>query len=79
MTYIVNQEILMRQKTQLSALSGKTHQLLTAAVLFKNGQRIWHHLLSADMTMRQLDNDFIDGYLRQLGDSAFSSPGSYQD
>ena len=65
-------------KVQLSALAGKTHQLFTAVVLFHNGERIWHHLSVADMTMRQFDNDFIDFYLEQLGVAAFFSPGSYQ-
>ena len=65
-------------KSQLSALSGKTHQLLTAVVLFQYGKRIWHHLSVADMTMRQFDNDFIDFYLEQLGEAAFFSPGCYQ-
>ena len=65
-------------KSQLSALSGKTHQLLTAVVLFQYGKRIWHHLSVADMTMRQFDNDFIDFYLEQLGVAAFLSPGCYQ-
>ena len=65
-------------KSQLSALSGKTHQLLTAVVLFQYGKRIWHHLSVADMTMRQFDDDFIDFYLEQLGVAAFFSPGSYQ-
>ena len=65
-------------KSQLSALSGKTHQLLTAVVLFQYGKRIWHHLSVADMTMRHFDNDFIDFYLEQLGVAAFLSPGCYQ-
>ena len=65
-------------KSQLLALSGKTHQLLTAVVLFQHGKRIWHHLSVADMTMRQFDNDFIDFYLEQVGVAAFFSPGCYQ-
>ena len=65
-------------KSQLSALSGKTHQLLTAVVLFQYGKRIWHHLSVADLTMRQFDTDFIDFYLEQLGVAAFLSPGCYQ-
>jgi septum formation protein len=65
-------------KSQLSALSGKTHQLFTAAVLFQHGKRIWHHLLVANMTMRHFDDEFIDTYLEQLGEAAFFSPGSYQ-
>ena len=65
-------------KSQLSALSGKTHQLLTAVVLFQRGIRIWHHVSVADMTMRQFDGEFIDFYLDQLGEAAFFSPASYQ-
>ena len=65
-------------KSQLLALSGKTHQLFTAVVLFQHGKRIWHHVSVADMIMRQLNDDFIDFYLDQLGEAAFSSPGSYQ-
>ncbi len=65
-------------KSQLLALSGKTHQLLTAVVLFQHGKRIWHHLSVADMTMLPLENEFIDFYLEQLGEAALSSPASYQ-
>ena len=65
-------------KSQLLALSGKTHQLFTAVVLFQHGKRIWHNLSVADLTMRQFDDEFIDFYLEQLGESAFDSPASYQ-
>ena len=65
-------------KAQLMALSGKTHQLFCAAVLCRNGERIWHHLAIANITMRHLDEDFIDSYLDRLGSRAFSSPASYQ-
>ena len=36
-------------KSQLLSLAGKTHELLTAAVLFRHGQRVWHHLSVASM------------------------------
>ena len=65
-------------KAQLMALSGKTHQLFSAAVLYHNGERIWHHLAIAKITMRRLDEGFIDAYLDRLGAVAFSSPASYQ-
>ena len=63
---------------QLKALSGKTHQLFSAAVLYRNGERIWHHLAIAKITMRRFDEHFIDSYLDRLGAAAFSSPASYQ-
>ena len=65
-------------RDQLLALSGKTHRLLTAAVLFRDGQRIWHHLATARLTMRVFDADFVDAYLAALGDDALISPASYQ-
>ena len=65
-------------KAQIIALSGKTHQLFSAAVLYHNGARIWHHLAIAKITMRRLDEDFIESYLSRLGAAAFSSPASYQ-
>ena len=65
-------------RAQLMALSGKTHQLFSAAVLYCNGERIWHHLAIAKITMRRLDEYFIDSYLDRLGAAAFSSPASYQ-
>ena len=65
-------------KAQIIALSGKTHQLFSAAVLYRNGARIWHHLAIAKITMRRLDEDFIESYLSRLGAAAFTSPASYQ-
>lgn len=65
-------------KLQLMALSGKTHQLFTAVVLFRQGNRIWHHLSVADITMRELESDFIDAYLKYIGNEALISPASYQ-
>ena len=65
-------------KAQLTALSGKTHQLFSAAVLYCKGERIWHHLAIAKITMRRLDEDFIESYLDHLGAAAFTSPASYQ-
>jgi septum formation protein len=65
-------------KAQLMALSGKTHQLFSAAVLYHHGERIWHHLAIANITMRHFDEGFIDSYLDRLGAAAFSSPASYQ-
>ena len=63
---------------QLARLQGRAHRLLTAAVIFRDGERIWHHLAEAKLTMRPLDQDEIESYLDLLGDAALWSPGSYQ-
>jgi len=63
---------------QLAQLAGKTHQLVTAAVIYHNGTRIWHHVESPEITLRGLDDKFISGYLAATGDAALNAPGSYQ-
>ena len=62
----------------LHRLSGRMHQLITAAVIYQKGQRIWHHIENADMTMRKLDDDFITAYITAMGAAALYSPGAYQ-
>ena len=64
--------------SQVSRLQGRTHRLLTAAVIFRDGERIWHHLAEAELTMRSLNAGEVDAYLDCLGDAALWSPGSYQ-
>ena len=63
---------------QLARLSGKAHRLFTAAVMFRDGQRIWHHLARTELHVRTLDMAQIEDYLDVIGDAAFWSPGSYQ-
>jgi len=63
---------------QLAFLSGKTHQLITAVVVFRDGVRIWHHVETPTLQMRRLAPDFIVSYLAAMGEAALFSPGSYQ-
>ena len=65
-------------KAQLTALSGKTHKLVSSVVLFKDGERIWHHTDSTTLSMRPLSSDFIDTYLQSMGDKALQSVGCYE-
>lgn len=63
---------------QLSALRGNRHQLLSAAVIYENGQPIWRHVGQVRLQMR----DVSDGYLRSYVDRNWSSirhaVGSYK-
>ena len=65
-------------KEQLCSLAGKTHKLLSAIVLLRNGQRIWQHLAESSLTMRLFDKAYVDSYLRHVGGAALLSPGAYQ-
>jgi septum formation protein len=62
----------------LSALSGQTHQLNSAVVLYQNDAVVWSHVATARMTMRPLQSDFIARHLQRVGDSALGSVGAYQ-
>ena len=71
-------ESLTAAKQQLLMLAGKQHELLSAIVLIRDGQRIWHHLAQASLSMRKFDDAFADSYIRQIGKAALWSPGAYQ-
>ena len=65
-------------KATLKALSGQSHQLISAAVIYDGGQPVWRAATVATLTVRDLSDDFIDQYLTALGDDAFWSVGCYQ-
>ncbi len=65
-------------RRHLLALSGKTHQLNSAAVLARDGQVLWRHVGIANLTMRRLDPAFIGRHLARVGDKALQSVGAYQ-
>jgi len=77
-TILSKPENLTIAKTQIATLSGQTHKLHTAAVLFHHHQRIWHHHVICEMTMRKLSEEEIDAYITNFGEQALVSSGGYQ-
>lgn len=65
-------------RRHLLALSGKTHQLNSAAVLVRDGNVLWRHVGIANLTMRHLDPAFIGRHLARVGKKALASVGAYQ-
>ncbi len=64
-------------KTHLRALSGQTHDLVTAAVIYRDGERIWHHVEVPRIGIRRLDDSDIDDYLVMMGAKMYDTPGVY--
>lgn len=62
----------------LRRFSGKTHRLITEAVVAVDDRIVWRGSDSAELHMRPLSDAFIDGYLDAIGDDALRSVGSYQ-
>jgi septum formation protein len=65
-------------RRHLLALSGRTHQLNSAAVLARDGKVLWRHVGIANLTMRKLDPAFIGRHLAHVGKKALQSVGAYQ-
>ncbi|HMH65862.1 MAG TPA: Maf family protein [Rhizomicrobium sp.] len=61
----------------LARLSGRTHLLVSAAALAKDGALLWTHASPCQMTMRDLSPQFLDDYLAQEGTAILSSVGCY--
>ncbi|MBM3523027.1 MAG: septum formation protein Maf [Alphaproteobacteria bacterium] len=64
--------------TRLRSLSGRTHRLVSAVVVARDGARLWHDVDAARLAMRPLSEPFIAEYLAALGEDALASVGSYQ-
>ncbi|MBF5095029.1 septum formation protein Maf [Azospirillum sp. INR13] len=65
-------------RAQLLDLRGKTHRLVSCAVVVRNGERLWHKIDSARLTMRNFTEDFLDDYLDRVGEDVLHSVGAYQ-
>ena len=65
-------------RAQLLALRGKTHQLVSAAVIYKEGSRIWGTIDTAHLTMRNFTEEWLDWYLDAAGEDIFDCVGGYQ-
>lgn len=65
-------------RTHLQRLRGKSHTLLSAVVLAKDGAVIWRHIETPRLSMRVFSDGFIESYLDAVGDAAFASVGAYQ-
>lgn len=65
-------------RTQLRALSGRTHSLHSAVACVQNGAVAFEHVSVARLTMRALSEQFLDDYIDAAGAAALESVGAYQ-
>lgn len=62
----------------LAALSGQTHMLYAALVLYHGGRPIWRHMGEARMAMRALSPAAMEAYLARNWENARHAVGAYQ-
>ena len=65
-------------RDNLLVLRGRTHGLATAACICRDGARIWHHVETPRLTVRDFSDGFLDQYLEDAGRSILSSVGAYR-
>jgi len=65
-------------RAQLASLRGRTHRLVSAAVVVKEGARIWHAAQTAELTVRPFSDAFLEAYLERCGETVLSSVGAYR-
>jgi septum formation protein len=63
---------------QITRLSGQTHHLYSAAVIYEDGQPVWRHIGTARMTMHSLTQTEIDAYLDRAWPEVSGCVGAYQ-
>lgn len=63
---------------QLRALRGRRHRLVTAAVVVRDGVRLWQALEAPTLEMRAFSDGFVESYLDAAGDDALGGPGAYR-
>jgi septum formation protein len=69
---------LAQARRTLMKLRGRTHELLTAVCVVRDGLVLWHHVARARLTMRPFGDGFLESYLEKTGDGACDSVGAYQ-
>jgi septum formation protein len=62
----------------LRALSGRTHQLITAVCVLQGDAVPWTHVETAQLTVRALSEDFITRYLAAEGAEILGCVGAYR-
>ena len=65
-------------KLQLNSMKGKSHELLSAAVIYRQGLPIWRHIGKTRVTLRERSKNFIDAYVRDNWETTKSCVGGYK-
>jgi septum formation protein len=62
----------------LRLLRGKSHKLLSAAVIHLSGEPLWRHVGTARLQMHDLSDGFISDYVTRNWESIRNSVGGYK-
>ncbi len=63
---------------QLKMMRGKRHMLLSAAVIYQNGEPIWRHVGQVRLRMRMSSDAYLRDYVTRNWDSICHAVGAYK-
>ena len=63
---------------QLKAMRGKRHMLLSAAVIYQDGEPIWRHVGQVRLRMRASSDAYLRDYVARNWDSIRHAVGAYK-
>lgn len=64
-------------RAQLVKLRGRRHTLISGAVVVRDGERLWHAVERAQLTVRPFSEGFLDWYVGAAGEGVLSAVGGY--
>ena len=70
-----NREMALRQ---LRAMRGRSHELLSAAVIYEDSAPIWRHVGVVRLVMRQVSDAYLQGYVDRNWNSIQHAVGAYK-
>jgi septum formation protein len=71
-------ENLAEAREILTMLRGRTHELISAVALARNGTVHWQTSSFAEMTVRPFSDEFLGCYLGKMGERALQGVGCYE-
>lgn len=63
---------------QLKQMRGERHMLLSAAVLYENGEPVWRHVGQVRLRMRIATDAYLEAYVARNWDSIRHAVGAYK-
>ncbi|UWQ83424.1 Maf family protein [Leisingera caerulea] len=63
---------------QLKEMRGKRHMLLSAAVIYRDGEPIWRHVGQVRLVMRKCSDAYLEDYVSRNWDSIRHAVGAYK-
>lgn len=64
--------------SQLQAMRGDRHTLLSAAVIYENGKPLWRHIGQVRLRMRDASDAYLKDYVERNWDSIRHAVGGYK-